>query len=153
MQKLLFFFWLAAISHSMPAQSLPNDILLAEPEDHADLTAFPLFGRDCPRSTEPEDCSVRAFLEYVYLQIQYPAQARTKGAEGQVVIAWTVDAQGHLQDPEILEDPGLGMGDEVLRIFRRMQKKQGKKNRWQPGEVDGRPVDIRLKMPLNFRLA
>lgn len=99
--------------------------------------------------TELRMCSERAMLSYIYGQLKYPAEARKKGIEGMVVIQYTVDKDGTLDDIRIARDLGSGCGEESLRVVRSMNAMP---ERWVPGMKDGEVVKVLYNMPIKFKL-
>jgi periplasmic protein TonB len=84
-------------------------------------------------------------LRFIHAQIRYPAQARESNIEGIVAISFVVDEQGQITDIRILCDIGGGCAQEALQTIRKMP-------RWLPGEMAGRPVKVRMTLPVRFRL-
>ncbi|ACE86221.1 M56 family metallopeptidase [Cellvibrio japonicus] len=76
-----------------------------------------------------------------YLPIQthipeYPPTALARGLEGRVVVEFTIDTAGNIQDPQIIERPDTYAFDKtVLSAI--------KKSRYQPQMFDGQPVILR----------
>ena len=107
---------------------------------------MPVFN-DCStgNATERKMCSDAALLKYISSQIKYPAMARENNLQGQVIVRFVIDKNGKVTTPEIMRDPGMGMGDEVLRILKNMPD-------WTPGRQNGRPVAVYFNLPVKFRL-
>ncbi|MDR0452461.1 MAG: energy transducer TonB [Treponema sp.] len=76
----------------------------------------------------------------------YPAIARRAGLEGLVYLELFIDSRGQVQRIEILrEDPaGRGFGEAAAGAFRGLSCK--------PAESNGRPVAVRYRYPVRFRL-
>lgn len=56
--------------------------------------------------------------EALYAQLQYPAAARQKNIQGQVLLQLTIDAQGVPQNVTVVEGLGAGCDEEALRVMR-----------------------------------
>jgi TonB family protein len=100
--------------------------------------------------TEREQCAQKKLLEWVYERISYPVEAKEKGIEGMVVVSFVVDKEGKVVDPTIAKDIGAGTGDEVLHVVNKMNQMD---DRWIPGEDNGKPVNVKFHLPVNFQLS
>ncbi len=94
---------------------------------------------------EKEECAKHKMLEYVYRNIKYPKEARTKGIDGMSVIRMVIEKNGTVTNITKLRDPGAGTGDEVARIVREMPT-------WIPGKENGKAVRVRYTLPVKFQL-
>ncbi len=91
------------------------------------------------------DGGLAAFYKFVSNKLKYPAQARKLGIEGKVFVNFVVDKDGSLSQVAIARGIGAGCDEEVLRILAMSPK-------WKPGRQGGRPVKVRMMMPIHFRL-
>lgn len=91
-------------------------------------------------------CSDRALARYIADNLDYPDSARRVGVEGVAVVRFIVDAQGQVRDARLLHDPGAGCGAAALAVVRAMPP-------WEPGLHRGRPVKVRLVLPIRFGFA
>ena len=76
----------------------------------------------------------------------YPAVARRSGIEGLVYLELFIDSRGQVQRINILrENPeNRGFGEAAAAAFRGLSCK--------PAEANGRPVAVRYRYPVRFRL-
>lgn len=88
---------------------------------------------------------IGAFYKYVATNLRYPAQARRMGIAGKVFVQFVVEKDGRLTDVQILKGIGAGCDEEALRVIK-------KSKAWKPGRQRGRPVKVRMIIPINFRL-
>lgn len=98
---------------------------------------------------EKKACADRKMLEFIYSHIRYPAIARDNGIEGQVIVQFVVDTDGHVSEAKVLRDVGGGCGAEALRIVELMNEMP---QRWQPGKQRGIPVRVMFTLPVKFKL-
>lgn len=77
--------------------------------------------------------------------IVYPKQALESGAEGQVVVRFTIRETGEVADAEILRSIDPALDKEALRLVNSMPK-------WMPGKQDGKAVNVRWDEPVTFTL-
>lgn len=87
----------------------------------------------------------KALQQFLANNIQYPALARQKGIEGNVVVTFVVGKDGGISDIDLVRSIGGGCDEEVFRVVRAMPD-------WIPGEADGKPVKVRFTLPVRFRL-
>ena len=107
----------------------------------------------CQGETDIEkkkDCSQQALLTKVYTSIKYPEEARNNKVEGMVVVVFTVNADGTIQDISLKKDIGSGCGVEALRT---MKKIVGESGNWIPAMKDGKAVKSLYHMPIKYKLA
>ncbi|HMJ69544.1 MAG TPA: TonB family protein [Cyclobacteriaceae bacterium] len=80
--------------------------------------------------------------------MRYPPNSRRMRIEGKVWIAFVVDKDGSLIDFEISKGIAEDLDREALRVF----KKYGETYKWNPGEQRGKPVRVKMVIPLTFKL-
>lgn len=88
---------------------------------------------------------VQGWQNYLSQNLSYPNEAREKGIEGTVLVAFVVNTDGTVSNVEILRGIGGGCDEEVVRIIK------GSAN-WTPGKEGGKPVRSRMRLPLTFKL-
>jgi protein TonB len=88
---------------------------------------------------------MKAFYAYVGKHMKYPAQARRMGIEGKVYVTFVVGKDGGLTDVRVLKGIGAGCDLEAIRVLSGAPK-------WKPGKQRGRPVRVRMQLPIIFKL-
>lgn len=86
-----------------------------------------------------------AFYKYIGKNIKYPEQARRMGIEGKVFVQFVIDKDGSITDVQVLKGIGSGCNEEAVRVIQNAPK-------WTPGKQRGRPVRVRMSVPITFRL-
>lgn len=86
-----------------------------------------------------------AFYKYVSKSIRYPNQARRMGIQGRVFVQFVVDKTGYLTNVKAIKGIGAGCDKEAVRILKAAP-------RWKPGKQRGRPVKVRMILPITFKL-
>lgn len=103
----------------------------------------------CEKLTTVEErraCSEREMLLFVYKNIKYPAEARSKSIQGTVYVQYHIDDQGFVKDAKIEQGIGGGCDEEVLRVLKAMP-------RWTPAHNDGKAIAANhLMLPVNYKL-
>lgn len=88
---------------------------------------------------------MRAFMEYISKNYDYPQAAIEEGVNGQIQVAFIVEKDGSLTDIRIIRDLGHGTGDAAIRVLQSSSK-------WAPGIQNGRPVRVAYTLPIRLNL-
>jgi protein TonB len=83
--------------------------------------------------------------KYLNKNLKYPTQARRMGIEGTVYVVFVVNTDGSIVDVDVLRGIGGGCDEEALRVVKAAPK-------WEPGKQRGRPVRVRMRLPIKFKL-
>lgn len=83
-------------------------------------------------------------IEGLQAKVKYPEIARKAGVEGMVVVQFIVDEQGNVLNPVVLRGPGAGLDEEAVRVVAGA--------RFQPGKQRGKPVRVKMSLPIRFKL-
>jgi len=86
-----------------------------------------------------------AFYQYVSKNMKYPNQARRMGVEGKVFVQFVVDKDGSITEVQAIKGIGAGCDEEAVRVIQEAAK-------WKPGKQRGRPVKVRMILPITFKL-
>lgn len=108
------------------------------PEETDTLVLFP------ERNAEPTG-GYNKFYETLAKNLKYPRQAVKIGVEGKVFVQFIVDKQGQPTDLKISKGIGAGCDEEAIRVLSKIK--------WEPAKQRGRPVRVRMTMPVIFRLS
>jgi TonB family protein len=96
-----------------------------------------------PVETKPEfPGGMGAFYTYLEAHIKHPDLADP--LSGTVEVGFTINAEGQVENAEVVKGLDPAYNAEALRVIRSMP-------RWKPAEQDGKPVPCRLQMPMQFR--
>jgi periplasmic protein TonB len=88
---------------------------------------------------------IQAMYEYIGKHLVYPSLARENAKEGKVVLSFVIDAKGKVSMSEVERGIGFGCDEEALRVINKMPN-------WTPASQNGKPVAVRLLLPVVFRL-
>ena len=107
------------------------------------------------QSQSPEKQDVYAIVEEsprliggirgLQAKVKYPEIARKAHVEGRVIVQLIVDENGNVRDAEILRGAGAGLDEEAIRVISEHAE-------FTPGRQDGKPVPVRLSIPIVFKL-
>ena len=84
-------------------------------------------------------------LSAIQAKVRYPEIARKANVEGRVIVQLIVDENGNVRDPEILRGAGAGLDEEAIRVISEHAE-------FTPGRQDGKPIAVRLSIPIVFKL-
>lgn len=87
----------------------------------------------------------QAMYNYLGKEVVYPELARSMGVEGRVFVQFVVNKDGSLDAVHVVKGIGAGCDEEALRVVKNFP-------RWIPGEQDGKPVYVRMVLPIFFKL-
>lgn len=94
---------------------------------------------------EPKD-GLATFMKYVQDNLNYPQEAKNAGIEGKVFVEFTVKKDGTLADIVVKKGVDRELDAEALRV---MQNSPA----WKPGSKEGEPVNIKMVLPISFKLS
>ncbi len=83
-------------------------------------------------------------LAGVQASITYPRAAERAGVEGRVIVQFVVNEEGEVTDPVVLQGIGSGCDEEAVRAVSQA--------RFTPGTQRGRPVKVKMTLPILFTL-
>lgn len=87
---------------------------------------------------------VQAMYDWLSAHIQFPASLIADDITGRVIVKFVVDKNGKVKDPEIMKGLTPEADEEAKRVVLEMPK-------WNPGTVDGKPVDCSFVLPVSFK--
>ena len=86
------------------------------------------------------------FSKWVNSQLTYPEQAKKDGAQGRVVLQFTIGADGVLRDAKVLRGAREDLDAEALRVISSSPK-------WEPGyNAEGKAVPVTYMFPVIYQL-
>lgn len=81
-------------------------------------------------------------------EINYPAEAREAGIEGEVILTYEISIDGIVENLVITQDIGGGCGEAALSAFETVTSTVV----YQPAILDGEPVHVRKDISFRFEL-
>jgi protein TonB len=86
-----------------------------------------------------------ALYSFISKQIQYPEIAKRAGVEGKVYIQFVVRTDGKVSDVTVVKGIGAGCDEEAMKVVKSMPN-------WKPGRQNGHPVNVRISVPIVYKL-
>jgi TonB family protein len=101
--------------------------------------------------TERQKCSDKKMVQFLGQNAGYPPTAREAGFEGTVFVRFVVEADGSISNIEVVRDqtPGGGLKEAAIKAVEAMNEMPKK---WNPGMQRGKPVRVRVVVPIKFKL-
>lgn len=87
----------------------------------------------------------KAYKAFLQRNVKYPAEAMRKKIQGAVRVGFTVKADGTVADVKVERKVSPLLDKEALRVVKSMPK-------WIPGQFEGKPVPVKMTVPVQFRL-
>jgi protein TonB len=120
---IILFAWMA----------IPSEAIAQEVHEKVDEMPVPPGGMD-------------GWIKHLTENLKYPQAARDAKIEGMVVLTFIVKEDGSVSDVEILRGIGSGCDEEGKRVVEISPK-------WTPGKIEGKAVNTRMRLPINFKLS
>lgn len=88
----------------------------------------------------------QAMMQAIFDEIRFPEGKIAEGANGLVLVGFTVTADGDMADFVIRKSSGdAALDAEAIRAIKAALTKK-----WTPGTIDGRPVSVQYALPIRF---
>lgn len=87
----------------------------------------------------------KKMLDFIGKNLVYPSDAEQRNIQGRVIVRFTVDISGEIQDAEVVGNVYPSLDIEALRVVNKMPK-------WKPGLVGNKPERIFFTIPIHYRL-
>ena len=86
------------------------------------------------------------FLDrWVYKYLKYPQGAVERGVSGRVIVEFTVDYEGKVKDVVVIKSLDYELDEAAVKTVEASPD-------WKPAKIDGKPVSVRIALPVEFRL-
>jgi protein TonB len=85
-----------------------------------------------------------SFYHQLAKNLKYPRQAVRQGVEGNIFVEFVVDKTGKVTQLGVVKGIGSGCDEEAVRLLAT--------TRWEPGRQRGKPVNVRMVLPIKFQL-
>tara|TARA_B100000902_G_scaffold78510_1_gene83216 strand:+ start:1961 stop:2338 length:378 start_codon:yes stop_codon:yes gene_type:complete len=89
--------------------------------------------------------AIKGGMKEIGRKIQYPSIAKEMGIQGVVYVGFVVNAEGMVVDAKVLRPVAKLLDKEALRLVTKDVK-------FIPGYHEGKPVPVKMVIPIRFRL-
>lgn len=86
-----------------------------------------------------------ALMNYLSKNVRYPVEAHAIGAQGRVIVSFTVKKDGSIADTKVERSVNPYLDKEAMRVIAAMPQ-------WKPGRQRGEAVNVKFTVPVAFRL-
>ncbi|GAB2870662.1 hypothetical protein GCM10027044_36010 [Hymenobacter ruber] len=102
------------------------------------------------------DGSNAAVVHAIWRQVQYPTEALRLALNARIIIGFTIDQQGRVNEVRVEKEPPIDQIAPNLRDAFVLVKKSAldatrKLKPFQPGQIDGEAVPVNYSVPITFR--
>lgn len=88
-----------------------------------------------------------ALIKFISENLKYPEEAAKQDIQGNVHVQFVVCKDGLLRDVRIIRSVSPELDKEAIKVFN-----HPKMPKWEPGRVNGMPVNVTYTFPIRFRL-
>ena len=85
----------------------------------------------------------QALMDYLKANVIFPKIAEEEGIQGKVVVSYVIDVDGSVTDVKVVQSVHPALDKEAMRVVKNMPK-------WIPGKQDGKAVQVKYSLPINF---
>lgn len=86
-----------------------------------------------------------AMFKYLQENVSYPDSAKLLGIQGTVFISFVVKRSGKVDNTKVVRGIGGGCDEVALKVVESMPN-------WIPGKQRGKPVNVQMNLPIQFKL-
>ncbi len=143
MKRLLRLLAFILIPVGVMAQNdgIPADTVNVAEQEEAELGEIFIDVEEMPEYPGGYD----AMYKYIAENISYPPIAVEKNIQGKVYVQIVIDKVGQVQESVVVRSVDPILDNEAIRIIRNMPN-------WTPGKQRGKPVNVRMILPITFAL-
>lgn len=86
-----------------------------------------------------------ALMKYLGDNVTYPEKAKEEKIEGKVFVSYVINEKGKVTQVKIEKGANELLDKEALRVINKMPD-------WTPGKHEGKNVNVKMHLPINFKL-
>ncbi|MDO6440150.1 M56 family metallopeptidase [Cyclobacterium sp. 1_MG-2023] len=109
--------------------------------EQADLNEIFDIAEDMPVPAE----GVQGWNKYLSQNLKYPQSARDQKKEGTVYVQFIINKEGRLVNPSVIRSVDPDLDAEALRVIKNSPD-------WTPGKQKGKEVNVKIQLPIRFKL-
>jgi len=128
------------MTEDMAIDNLPEVVVMEEEEEEVSDEIFLIVEENpLPKG------GMSAFYKYVNSNMGYPSQARRMRIEGRVFVQFVIEKDGSISQVEVIRGIDSSCNQEAIRVISNVPA-------WLPGKQRGKPVRVKMVLPISFKL-
>ena len=126
---------------------IPSEDIVDFPDMDAEFPCHTFYRYDSLGnvSFQTEVCGTLGLMRFINENVNYPETSIEMNEQGRVFLQFIVEKDGSITNVKVDRGVSIDLDREAKRVIQRMP-------RWIPGQVNGRNVRSRCRIPINFRL-
>lgn len=84
-------------------------------------------------------------FKFISTNIQYPNSAIKNKLQGKVIVQFTINANGKIENTKVVRSLSTDCDNEAIRLVNKFPQ-------WTPGQQRGKNVAVKYTLPINFKL-
>jgi len=88
---------------------------------------------------------IAELLNYISENVKYPDLALKNRMQDKVIVSFHINTEGEIIRPKVVRGRYPVLNEEAIRVVRAMPK-------WKPGKLNGKPICVPFKLPINFMI-
>jgi protein TonB len=135
------------VSTLIPVTDEPTDPIAVEIIDAVLVQnmARPIECESVTDKSEQLDCFNRWISRYLAEETEYPSRPRNLGVEERMFLQFLISETGMVEEVEVLRGEDQDLRKEAMRVLKSMPQ-------FSPASQMGKPVKVRVIVPVNFKL-
>ncbi len=85
------------------------------------------------------------FYQYINSNLKYPSQALRMGLQGKVFVQFVIEKDGAVTQVTVIRGIDSSCNEEAIRVISNAPA-------WKPGKQRGKPVRVKMVLPISFKL-
>lgn len=131
----------------------------ATPDDSVKVTTPPdsIINEKPPVEQAPQfPGGEKALQQYMAKNLRYPILAMDNGVQARIRVQFVVSKKGEIINPKVVRDNTKIMTDSEKEVYKALEKEAvrfvGAMPKWNPGTINGKPVDVKFSISVFFKL-
>ncbi len=129
------------MTEEMVSEPIPEDVGLDDEMEEEESEEIFVIVEEQPHPIG----GMNSFYSYINKNIKYPSNARRMGIQGRVFVQFVIEKDGSISQVEVIRGISSDCDNEAVRVVENAPA-------WQPGKQRGRPVRVKMVLPISFKL-
>ncbi len=129
------------MTEDMVIDRLPDVLEVADEEEEEVSDEIFLIVEEQPKPIG----GMSAFYQYINSNLTYPSQAQRMGLQGKVFVQFVIEKDGSITQVKVIRGIDSSCNEEATRVVSGAPA-------WQPGKQRGKPVRVKMVLPISFKL-